>query len=155
MHGLDMNDATAAYHEAGHVVLAHELGGRVVDTTIESEFDHHRGHTVVEWVGVDVAEVRVLSALVALGGPIAETLWLGDEPDGDAFSAWQRDDAEVDAALASVEPDARERTRAVWIEQVVARLRHPVTWERLCRVADQLEAHGSLDADLLDVVLVE
>lgn len=151
---MDLDDAAAAYHEAGHVLIAHLLGGHVVESSIESEFDGHRGHTAVEWQRVDDAEFGACSALVALAGPVAETLWSGDEPDQDVLAAWQRDQDEVEAALVrSVEEDAREATRRAWIEQVVERLRDDVTWERLCRIADHLEAHGSLDRTLLEDVL--
>jgi|GEM_PF-1558109 len=158
------DDALAAYHEAGHVVVAHLAGGRVVESTIESEHDGHRGHTVVAWTGVawsgaagtgaSAREAATASALAALGGPIAETLWLGDEPDAEALSAWRADWDEVEAALdAHVPVDEREGTRSAWIARVVAALRDAVIWERVCRVADHLEAHGGLEADDLDELL--
>ena len=64
-------DATiAAYHEAGHVLVAHLLGGQVVETTLESERADHVGHTAVAWHGLDEPELAQCSALVALlAGP--------------------------------------------------------------------------------------
>lgn len=148
------DDALAAYHEAGHVVVAHLVGGRVVEASIESEHDGHRGHTQVVWSNASTDEVRVGSALAALGGPIAETLWLGDEPDASALGAWRADWEEVEAALADAASDEdRDALRSSWIARVVSALRDPVAWERACRVADHLEAHGTLEEDQIEDLL--
>ena len=74
---MDLDETTSAYHEAGHVLIAHLLGGEVLETTLETELDGHRGHTQVAWRGLASGDLARASAFVALAGPIAETLWRG------------------------------------------------------------------------------
>ena len=74
----DLDTITGAYHEAGHVVMAHMLGGEVVHVTIENDDDELLGLTTVRWRKSDDAERRRCSALVALAGPVAETRWRGE-----------------------------------------------------------------------------
>ncbi|QDU83951.1 hypothetical protein Pla163_10520 [Planctomycetes bacterium Pla163] len=151
---MDLDETTSAYHEAGHVLIAHLLGGEVLETTLETELDGHRGHTQVAWRGLASRDLARASAFVALAGPIAETLWRGEEPHEESFGAWASDWSEVESALDAVaEEEERERVRSHWIATVVAHLRDPASWELLCRVADHLEAHGTLDRDLLADVL--
>ena len=71
----DLDPVTASYHEAGHVLMAHLLGGRVVGASIEPDEDELMGQTAVEWSGVDALERARRSAMVALAGPVAEA-WL-------------------------------------------------------------------------------
>lgn len=151
---MELDETTSAYHEAGHVLIAHLLGGEVLETTLETEREGHRGHTAVAWRGLATDDLARASAFVALAGPIAETLWKGEEPLEETFGAWASDWSEVEAALDAVtEPQERERIRSQWIASVVAHLRDPESWEHLCRVADHLEAHGTLDRQLLEDVL--
>lgn len=146
--------ARAAYHEAGHVLLAHLLGGEVTLVTLESEEHEQEGHTEVRWRGLAERERQRRSALVALAGPVAEQIWRGEDLDDDSAAAFAADHAEIEAVLQGLAaPHERERTLRRWLQEVVAALRDPRTWEQLCRVADALEAHETLDADLLDELL--
>lgn len=151
---MDLDLATAAYHEAGHVLLAHLLGAEVRETTLESERDAHVGHTAVAWTGSGAADSRRGSALVALAGPVAEVLWRGGDVLEEDLSAWRADWAEADAVLEVLAPTGeREALRRRWLDELARILGDPETWERLCRVADALEAHGTLDRALLDELL--
>ncbi len=150
---METNDPTTAYHEAGHVLLAHQLGGEVLETTLESDRDHHAGHTSVAWHGLSKEDRARRSALVALAGPAAETLWRGEEVCDD-LTAWIADWNEVDAALRILAaPNDREGLKRRWLEEIVRQLRNPVAWETLCRIADALEAHGTLEQALLEDLL--
>lgn len=149
MHDPDRLDAdTAAYHEAGHAVMAHLLGGEVVECTIECDTEGVAGGATVRWALVPPAERARRSALVALAGPLAEARWRG-EPAPTDDDAWAADRREVDAALAAL-PSPRERTAALqrWLAEVARTFTDAETWECLCRVADGLAAHGTLDRDL-------
>ncbi|MFM1871697.1 MAG: ATP-dependent zinc metalloprotease FtsH [Planctomycetota bacterium] len=149
MHDPDRLDAdTAAYHEAGHAVVAHLLGGEVAECTIESDDDGMAGGATVRWYGVAPKERTRRSALVALAGPLAEARWRG-EPAPDDDEAWAADRREVDAALAALVPPA-ERAAVLqrWLAEVARAFEDGETWECLCRVADGLAAHGTLDRDL-------
>lgn len=146
----DLDPVTAAYHEAGHAFLAHRLGGRVVAVTIEDEDGALMGRTTVHWGDLDAPERRRCSALVALAGPVAEARWRGDVERLAALSAWRTDWQEVQAALLA---HARGGDPAAllqrWLVQVRRHLDDPHGWEQLCRLADALAAHGTLDEGLL------
>lgn len=151
----DLDPVTAAYHEAGHVLVAHQLGGRIVLTTIEDEDGTVHGKTTVVWQLADPRERARRVGLAALGGPLAETRHRGHPDTPAVYSAWAADWHEVRQALAHCAPPG-ERVAALlarWVAEVSAWLRDPDLWEQLCRIADALEAHGTLDEDLLAEIL--
>ena len=145
----DLDAVTAAYHEAGHVVMAHLLGGRVVLASVEHDLEQEgqAGRTVVRWHAIGDRERVRRSAMVALAGPVAESHWRGGTPWVDALHAWQADWREVQAAL-RCELDA-DGTLRRWLREVAAEITDEAAWAHLCCVADALEAHGTLDETLL------
>ena len=149
----DRDEATAAYHEAGHVLMAALLGGRVVLATLEDEDETRRARTTVSWPPATTKEHRRRSALVALAGPLAEARFRGDVDPVDEPTEWRGDHAEVAAALAFEPGERRDAELREWLLEVRAALFSPEAWEQLCRIADALEAHGTLDEDLLDDML--
>ena len=151
-HDLDL--ATAAYHEAGHVLMAHLLGGYVAHVTLESESDELAGLTTIRWHSHNQRDRQRCSALAALAGPLAESRWRGETDTLEVFTAWRADWQEVERALATeAHRTAPEQQLREWLLEVRRHFDDPNTWERLCRVADALEAHGTLDEVLLDDVL--
>ena len=155
----DLDTITGAYHEAGHVVMAHILGGEVVHVTIENDDDELLGLTTVRWRKSDDAERRRCSALVALAGPVAETRWRGEADLLDTLTAWHGDWQEIEQALAAETRAANGsngdagRLLHQWLHEVLAQFEDTMIWEHLCRVAEALEAHGTLDDAMLDDVL--
>ena len=146
----DLDPVTAAYHEAGHAFLAHRLGGRVVEVTIEDEDGALMGRTTVHWQGLDAAARRRCSALVALAGPVAEARWRGDVDLLATLSAWRADWQEVQAALQrAAAPAEHAQQLQRWLREVRREFDDPDSWEQVCRLADALAAHGTLDEDLL------
>jgi hypothetical protein len=151
---MDRDLIISAYHEAGHVLMAHLFGGEVQETTLETEREGHQGLTAVVWRGQDEAGRLRCSAMVALAGPVAETLWRGEEILAEDLETWRADWEEVDAGLAALaQPHEREALRRKWLAEVAGELQDPDTWERLCRIADALQAHETLDRGLLDELL--
>lgn len=51
-------------HEAGHAIVAHELGAAVLEVTVEQG---HRGHTRIDWMPGDGAHTWQLAVLLAAG----------------------------------------------------------------------------------------
>ncbi len=149
------------WHEAGHAIVARWQGGVVRSVTIESERDDHQGHTEVAWIGLDARERARRSAMVALGGPVAELLEGDLDPDWvdvavlDALHAWRGDWAEADACLCELSPSGAERDalRMSMLREIAAFLSDADVRERLARVADALDAHGTLDETLFDDAL--
>ena len=150
----DIDEATAAYHEAGHVMMAHLLSGNVVYASIESDDGQLMGVTKVIWKTQPDDEQRRCSALVALAGPLAESRWRGESLQLEEFTAWRGDWQEVQNALVE-EAHGRDPVEVLqqWMLEVRCQLDDPLVWEWLCRVADALEAHGTLDDVLLDDAL--
>ena len=146
-----MSDYPGLWHEAGHALAALHLGGEVRLVTMESEVDGHKGQTEVVWRGFDTPGRLRCSALVALAGPVAETLYMGEDVlDPAVLSAWRGDYGEAQACLEALAPDPGDRARLEkrLIAELVAHFSDDRTWERLARVADALDAHESLDATL-------
>jgi len=142
---------TACYHEAGHAWMAHLLGGRVVTCTIEDDDGTCTGKTTVLWRGSGGRELARHVALAALAGPVAEARWRGDMGLLESLTAWEADWREATRAIAAfTEPHARARTLRILIDEVASALEDAVGWERICRIADALEAHGTLDRDLFN-----
>lgn len=150
----ELDTTTSCYHEAGHAMIAHWIGGTVLECTIEAEEDELGGRTSVQWRGLSVAERQRCSALVALGGPIAEARHRGDLELLEALAAWEADWREIKRALASLPSSSnREQTLRRWIGEVIRQFEDQEQWERLCRVADALAAHETLDRDMfLDAI---
>ena len=67
----------------------------------------------------------------------------------DALTAWRADWEEVERALLVVPPSDRAATLRSWLADVRFELLNDVAWEHVCRVADMLEAHGTLDETLV------
>ena len=145
----DLDPATAAYHEAGHAVMAHWLGGRVLACSIEDEDERVHGTTTVDWRRLATGERQRAVALAALAGPVAEARWRGDMELLESLAAWEADWRLATAALAQIAGPAERRPLIEKLtREAAAAFEDPERWELLCRVADALEAHGALDADL-------
>ena len=56
-------------------------------------------------------------------------------------------------ALAIVPVDERDVTLRGWLADTRFELTNDVAWEHVCRVADMLEAHGTLDETLVEDAL--
>lgn len=142
-----------AWHEAGHAVVAHLLGGKVLEVTLESEDDAFEGRVTVAWAGASAREAAGRSGRAALAGPLAELARYEGELDVGAAeirAAWSGDWDEVEACLACVEPDPERRTSLLrrWFDEVGQLVaRHDVE-TLIGRVADALDAHGTLDESL-------
>ena len=143
-----------AWHEAGHALVAHGLGGRIMMLTLESDEEEFEGRASVEWPPADEQETATRSALTALGGPLAELIFEGevDATDPDLVAAWAGDWEEVERCAAIVQPDPDHRTDLIqaWLAQTEATLSSPEAEEVLARIADALDAHGTLDETLFE-----
>lgn len=142
-----------AWHEAGHAVVALLLGGSVREVTLESDDDAFEGRVTVEWPAGPPREVAALSGRAALAGPLAELDRYEGELDPDAAevrAAWSGDWAEVERCAAICCPDPDRRTPLIerWFRDVQDLLARDDTESLVGRVADALDAHGTLDETL-------
>lgn len=152
-----MAPGAEAWHEAGHAVAALVYGGEVRLVTLESELEGHAGHVEVAWHQPESPSRARRLAAVALAGPIAELVHLGEDAldDPRALSSWSGDWSEAEASLgAAVKSEAdRDALRRELVREVRALFEDPQVYERTARVADALDAHGTLDELLLEEAL--
>lgn len=145
-----------AWHEAGHALAAHILGGVVREVSLESELDDHEGHVAVEWSTASRLDSARRSATVALAGPMAELVFRGEDvledPDllPGMLAAWRGDWDEAEARLAELHPDEdqREAARRAILQELRELFQSDRGYECLARIADALEAHVTLDEGL-------
>jgi len=138
-----------AWHEAGHAVVARLLGGRVRWLSLEAEDAALEGQAAIEWRARDARELASLSGRTALGGPLAELSFRGEHEleDPRLIAAWDADWSEAERQAAILEPDGEQRPARLhrWIDADRALVTAPAVAERIARVADALDAHGSID----------
>lgn len=144
-----------AWHEAGHAVVAHLLGGRIREVTLESDDDAFEGRVTIEWPAGPPREVAARSAQAALAGPLAELARYEDEIDptsSEIVAAWSGDWAEVERCAAVCAPDPEKRTPLIerWFRDTGALLARDNAESLIGRIADALDAHGTLDEILFE-----
>lgn len=149
-----------AYHESGHVFVAHHLGGTIHHVTIDPEYDDRParfGDVEVEWQRrFESAKERIIvQTQVALAGPAAEMVYTG-EPLHPAFvqewaSDWQ-------TALELCRPLFSDpKKRITELEHVCVQLFQLFSkdhvWARVAALADELLAHETLENEQIVEVL--
>lgn len=156
MHSTGHPEAEA-WHEAGHAVVARLLGGRVRGVTLESDRDGLEGHAAIEWRPRDVRDLASLSGRTALAGPLAELRFRGEGglEDLGVIAVWKSDWDAVEQAAEQFETNLEARAAVIprWVSEVRAMVGEPAVEERIARVADALDAHGTLDENLFEACL--
>lgn len=144
----------AAYHEAGHAVVATILGVKVVSVSIESESSGLDGDAVVLWnrstqngrrAAVD--EIRV-----ALAGPIAEMVYAGDY---DYLRIKQEHAMDWGIALTNLRAlnlstDRATRLLHKTVAELYQTIRGDAVWSAIGDVADLLAVHDSIEGDQVE-----
>lgn len=147
-------DELTAYHEAGHAVVAHLVGGIVSRVTIEPENDdgpERFGDTQVRWRRARMSDADHAQRLVqvCLAGPVAEMIYSGDPYHPGLVAEWA---ADWRAAWLAAQPlHTKEELRLRYLEQTSIELYHRIKrddlWSVLASVADNLLAYETLDQD--------
>jgi hypothetical protein len=151
-----------AYHEAGHALMAHLLGGEVRTVTIEPDNDdgpERQGDTQVVWRRSRMSEKEFAQTTVqvCLAGPVAEMIYSGDPYHPGLVAEWAADWRE--AWEAAVPLHADERKRLKYLEDVSIQLYHRLKeddlWAALASLADNLLAHETMEAEQVEEIVGE
>ena len=154
-----MSELTA-YHEAGHAFMAYYVGGRVREVTIEPENDDESfrryGDIRVELSNEQNTQRDIVEKciLVALAGPVAESIYRG-EPLHPAFVSEWRSDWQTAWRLA--EPlIADEQKRLQFLERLIPDLRAVIdaeySWAAVSAIADHLLAYDLMEGDEVEEI---
>lgn len=154
-----MSELTA-YHEAGHALVAHLLGGNVQRITVEPEDDagpDRYGDTQVLWRKLRMTDAEQAQRLVqvCLAGPVAEMIYSGDPYHPGLVAEWTADWRA--AWVAAIPLHANDQPRLRYLEQLSIQLYHRLKrdelWAVLASVADNLLAYETLDREqFLEIV---
>ncbi|MFO1066740.1 MAG: hypothetical protein U0892_23015 [Pirellulales bacterium] len=156
----DDSDEVVAYHEAGHVVMAVLLGGRVRHVTIAPDRDdgpRRFGDTEVHWPRRKMSpkQMAVAASHVCLAGPAAEMIYTGEPYHPALVRQWDSDWQSAWSAAADIEVDEKRRLR--WLESVTAAVYRQFNadhvWAVIASLADELLAHETLDAREISDIL--
>lgn len=151
-----------AYHEAGHALMAHLLGGKVRQVTIEPDDDDgpvRYGDTQVLWrrKGISEKEFASTAVQVCLAGPVAEMIYSGEPYHPGFVAEWAADWRDAWEAAAPLHADERNRLR--YLEDVSIQLYHRLKedelWAALASLADNLLAHETLEAEQVEEIVGE
>ncbi len=143
----------AAYHEAGHAVVASILGGNVVSVSIESESPEVDGDAVVAWNrnGRTDHEMALNEIRVALAGPIAEMIYAGEY---DYLRIREEHSVDWQIALGCLQSLHLNTDRAaILLQKTVTELyqaiRQDHIWSAIGDVADLLAVHETIQGDIV------
>ena len=140
-------DETTAWHEAGHAVIATLLGGKVEAVSVESEDFQSAGDTRVRWDKSDIRQQALDDIQVALAGPVAEMVFVGDYDYLRIRAEHEADWNVVSASLSRLRlsPAAAEKL----LNQIAAELyqwvRTDNVWAAIGDVADRILLDGTID----------
>lgn len=154
-----VEEVVIAYHEAGHAVLAEQLGGHVLSVTIipmDDDGPRRHGETRVAWRvdGGQDDQVRLAQVQVALAGPVAEMIYTDTQYEIEILKEWWADWLVATRTIRAVRPKLTELQLLSLLEkhlqQLIGWMSRDDVWHQVATVADELEAHESLDEEQLD-----
>ncbi len=143
-----------SYHESGHLLLAEWYGARVIfASSLPDEHSGTRAHglTKAVWATTeDPCRRAVQLAKVALAGPAAELIYTDEQYEPQLLQAWWTDwDAANEAIQQLVPRPLKDRqcelVLSQFLHELIRFLSKDEIWGLLAGIADELEAHETLD----------
>lgn len=149
-------DEVTAYHESGHAVVALTLGGTVESVSVEVPSDWAAGDTRVIWRGNPDSRQFCLNEIrVALAGPIAEMVFVGDY-DYLRIKAEHEIDWRIVASATArlgLTPDKTQRLLGQYAADLYRQIRQDHLWSAIGDIADRLQIDGTLDGETVAEVV--
>jgi ATP-dependent Zn protease len=156
-----VDEVVIAYHEAGHAVLAERLGGRVLAVTIiplEDDGPRRHGQTTIAWRTPNSRkshkELVLAQAQVALAGPVAEMIYCDSQYEIEVIQEWWADWVLATGCLRELDAKISESDSISLLGEMMRDLIQWMSrddvWHCVATVADELEAHETLEADQLE-----
>lgn len=140
--------------------MAIRLGGTVDHLTIEPDFEDiptRHGATQILWDGDRFTdrEIAIREIQVALAGPVAEMIYSGDQYHPELLAEWQQDwEMATERASRHLPPNT---SLASYLSQITVNLirtfERGEIWAAIAALADELEAHESLEQEDVEAVL--
>ena len=153
---------TIDYHECGHAVAAALLGGRIDLLTIEPDNDDEQlpersGEIRVIWPPGHWTdrELAIREIKVSLAGPIVEMIYEQVAYAPEFLEEWRYDwqhaiDNAVDFLPRNV-PIQQHLGR--YVGEVMSFFQRDDVWAAVAALADELDAHGTLELEQIEAVL--
>ena len=151
------DEEIVAYHEAGHAVAAAISGGFVQQVSIEPEENDRSGVTQVQWRNQNVSgtEHAIREIRVALAGPVAEMIYVGDYDhlriQAEHAVDWRI--ANESASSLSSSPERRLQILSREASELYHYFRRDNVWAAVAEVADQLLTHGTIENSTLEEII--
>jgi ATP-dependent Zn protease len=148
-----MDEAIAAYHEAGHAVIAVVLGGQIIEATIERnalDAPERDGLVSVRWRELANKQAQLIRELqIVLAGPVAEAIYRDIEVDLVAHPEWKHD---LIAAiqllrLANINDMKAQALMLQTMRQLKRVMDDESHWQAIAEVADLLQAHETIEGE--------
>ena len=143
----------AAYHEAGHAVIAALLGGKIVSVSIEEnslDTPWLAGLAAVAWP-IGWTETRQIGCelMTLLAGPAAEMVYTGEPLHPATVAQWRGDWQAAQQLLATKIRDERKRIAALerTCSDLFSRLQEDRLWQAISEVADLLDSHETIEGE--------
>lgn len=150
----------SAYHEAGHALMAFVAGAEIQTVTIEPNRDDGPARYAdirMRWPTERFSdrELRTKVVLVALAGPVAESIYQGEPLHPGFVPEWSSDWQVAWDAASDLLPDPKDRL--AFLEQSCRELHRLLGrddhWAALAAVVDALLAHETLEGEQVSEIL--
>ncbi|MCA9107842.1 MAG: hypothetical protein KDA83_20700 [Planctomycetales bacterium] len=149
-----------AYHESGHAYMAVRVGARVLQVTLEPEWDDgpsRYADIAVEWPRESPPSRALIDRqlLVILAGPVAEMLYTGDKFHPAMVAEWRADWRHAWRLAALIHADDQQRMK--YLEQLCAGVHETLNeahhWAAVAAIADHLLAHETIEGEEVEEIV--
>lgn len=152
---------TTAWHEAGHAFMAVHLGGEVISLSIDPDFDDgpkRFGDVQIQWRGGQYSQRQMArnEILVALAGPVAEMIHLGDPFHPATVAEWSQDWKMAWKATSFLKSN---REKMQFLERTTVELHQTLSqgnhWAGIGALVDHLLAYEVLEGETVHEIVDE